>query len=140
LTLLIDSAPLVAIADLQERRRGEVLEILASWPGPLVVPGPVTAEVDYLLGRRFGSTARRAFMRDLAAGRYTVPALEREDYATIVELATRYANLSLGLADCALLALASRFQATDLLTFDERHFRAVAPLGGGAFTILPADA
>jgi uncharacterized protein len=140
LTLLIDAAPLVAIADPQEPRRREVLEILTSWPDPLVIPGPVTAEVDHLLDRRFGAVARRAFLRDLAVGRYLVPALEREDYTTILELETRYADLSLGLADCALVTLAGRHGTTHVLTFDERHFRAVSPLGGGAFTILPADA
>jgi hypothetical protein len=27
-----------------------------------------------------------------------------------------------------------------LLTFDERHFRALRPLNGGRFTLLPNDA
>lgn len=48
-------------------------------------------------------------------------------------------DLSLGLADCALVALAARYRTTQLLSFDERHFRAVAPLTGDTFTILPAD-
>jgi hypothetical protein len=36
--------------------------------------------------------------------------------------------------------LAARHRTTRLLTFDERHFRAVKPLYGKAFTLLPADA
>jgi hypothetical protein len=28
---------------------------------------------------------------------------------------------------------------TRIVSFDERHFRALTPLGGGAFTILPTD-
>jgi hypothetical protein len=35
--------------------------------------------------------------------------------------------------------MADRYGTDRLLTFDERHFRAVTPLAGGAFTILPAD-
>jgi hypothetical protein len=35
--------------------------------------------------------------------------------------------------------IAERYATRRLLTFDERAFRAVAPLQGGAFTILPAD-
>jgi uncharacterized protein len=38
------------------------------------------------------------------------------------------------------MALAARLDCTRVATFDERHFRAVAPLQGGAFSVLPADA
>lgn len=139
MTLLIDAAPLVAIADRNEPLRAAIVEILDGAPGPLVIPSPVTAEIDYLLGQRFGDSARRAFLRDLAEGRFRVPTLEREDFVTIANLDARYQDLSLGLADCALVTLAARYRTTQLLTFDERHFRAVEPLTGGAFTILPAD-
>jgi len=140
LTLLVDAAPVVALADPREPNRDKILEILADEPGALVIPAPVTAEIDYLLGQRFGHAARRAFLRDLAAGRFTVASLEREDYATIVELESRYEDLQLGLADCALVVLADRYRTDRIVSFDERHFRAVAPLSGDAFTLLPADA
>jgi predicted nucleic acid-binding protein len=139
-TLLIDAVPLVALADLDEPRRDAILHTLAAEPGSLVIPAPTTAEIDYLLGQRFGPASRRAFLSDLAAGRFTVASLEREDHATILDLEARYADLNLGLADCALVTLAHRHHTTRLLTFDERHFRAVTPLSGGAFEILPADA
>lgn len=103
MTLLLDAAPLVALADPDEPRRDAILA-------------------------------------DLAAGRFTVAGLEREDYATIIDLEARYADLALGLADCALVVLADRHRTTRIVTFDERHFRAVAPLRGDAFTLVPADA
>lgn len=140
MTLLIDAAPIVALADLTEPRRAAILDALISETGSLVIAAPTTAEIDYLLGQRFGSAARRAFLADLAAGRFCVGNLERADYATVMDLETRYAELDLGLADCALVTLAARHRTTRLLSFDERHFRAVAPLHGEAFTLLPADA
>jgi predicted nucleic acid-binding protein len=140
LTLLLDAAPLVALADPDEPRRDSILEILAGESGPLVIPAPTTAEIDYLLGQRFGRGARLAFLRDLRAGRFTVASLNREDYATIVELETRYEDLRLGLADCALVVLADRYRTDRIVTFDDRHFRAVIQLSGEAFTLLPADA
>src|SRR5262249_15802898 len=105
----------------------------------LIIPAPVTAEVDYLLGRRVGHQAQRNFIADLAAGRFTVACLEREDYATIGDLDARYADLGLGLADCSIIVMASRYGTDRIVSFDERHFRAVTPQEGGAFTILPAD-
>lgn len=140
MTLLIDAAPLVALADPAEPQRAAILDALSSEAGALVIPAPTTAEIDYLLGQRFGPGARRAFLADLAAGRFSVGSLERGDYATIIGLEARYADLDLGLADCALVVLAARHRTTRILSFDERHFRTVAPLRGEAFTILPADA
>ena len=140
MTLLIDAAPLVALADPAEPQRAAILDALTSETGALVIPAPTTAEVDYLLGQRFGPGARRAFLADLAAGRFAVGNLERADYATVIDLETRYADLDLGLADCALVTLAARHRTTRILSFDERHFRAVTPLYGTAFALLPADA
>lgn len=132
---------MVALADRDEPRRHAIAEVLAGEPGELVIPAPITAEIDYLLGERFGRAARLAFLADLAAGRFVVAALERSDHAAVLALDARYADLGLGLADCALIVLAERYRTRRILTFDERHFRAVSPLrGSGAFTILPADA
>ena len=76
MTLLIDAAPLVALADTGEPRREAVQTALSSEPGALVIPAPTTAEIDYMLGERFGTPARRAFLADLATGRFAVAALE----------------------------------------------------------------
>lgn len=69
-----------------------------------------------------------------------MPGLDRNDYVTIVELESRYADLGLGLADCALVVLADRYNTTRILSFDERHFRTATPLHAEATTILPTDA
>ncbi|WP_249012015.1 type II toxin-antitoxin system VapC family toxin [Conexibacter sp. DBS9H8] len=139
MTLLIDAGPLVALADPAEPQREKILETLEGEPGALVIPAPTTAEIDYLLGQRFGQAARRAFLADLAAGRFDVAGLDRDDYTTVAGLEARYEGLDLGLADCALIVLADRYQTDRVLTFDERHFRTVAQLGGGPLTVLPAD-
>jgi predicted nucleic acid-binding protein len=139
-TLILDAAPLVALADAREPHLQVLLRIREEEEeGSLVLPAPVAAEVDYLLGARFGEAARRAFLSDLAAGRYDVACLEAGDYRTVAELDARYADLGLGLADCSIMVLAERFGTRSLFSFDERHFRAVAPLQGGSFQLLPAD-
>jgi uncharacterized protein len=138
-TLILDAAPLVASADSNEPHLEALLRIRDQEEGPLVLPAPVAAEVDYLLGVRFGEAARRAFLGDLAAQRYDVICLEAGDYRTVAELDARYSDLGLGLADCSILVLAERYGTRRLLSFDERHFRTVAPLQGGSFTLLPAD-
>lgn len=139
MTLILDAAPLVALADAREPQLEALVRIRGEEEGPLVLPAPVAAEVDYLLGTRFGEAARRAFLSDLAALRYDVACLEPGDYRTVADLDARYSDLGLGLADCSIVVLAERYATRRLLSFDERHFRAVAPLQGGAFELLPAD-
>ena len=120
--------------------RSAVEAVLRDEPGELVVPAPVTAEVDYLLGKRLGRSARLAFLDDLAAGRFTVGCLDAEDHAVVLSLESRYQDLDVGLADLSVVVLAARYDTRRLLTFDERHFRALQPLsGGGRFTLLPMD-
>ena len=139
MTVIVDAAPLVALADANDRLFPRIEHLLKTIDGPLVIPAPVTAEVDYLLGQRLGRKAQSSFIADLAAGRFTVASLEREDYATVQEIDARYADLKLGLADCSIVVLAHRYKTTHIVSFDERHFRAVSPLQGSVFTMLPAD-
>jgi predicted nucleic acid-binding protein len=138
-TVIVDAAPLVALGDSNDRLFPRIERLLKTIDGPLVIPAPVTAEVDYLLGQRLGRGAQGRFIVDLAAGRFTVAGLEFEDYATVQEIDARYADLELGLADCSIVVLAHRYQTTRIVSFDERHFRVVRPLQGRTFTILPAD-
>lgn len=140
MTLVLDAGPLVASTDIGDSRRLAVQRVLRDEPGPLVLPAPVSAEVDYLLGRRVGEAARRGFLDDLAAGRLDVECLERNDYARIVVLERQYTDLRPGLADLSVVVMAARLRCTRILTFDERHFRAIRPLYGDAFTLLPAEA
>lgn len=140
MTLVVDAGPLVALADEREPQREQILELLRAERGGLYIPAPVTAEIDYLLGSRFGSAARRAFLADLAARRYETAGLDATEYEQALELDRRYSDLDLGLSDLSIIVLARKLATRRILTFDERHFRAVRPLQGGAFTILPADA
>ena len=92
MTLILDAAPLVALADAKEPQLEALLRIRDEEEGPLVLPAPVAAEVDYLLGVRFGHAPRRAFLSDLAA-RYDVACLEVGDYQAVAELDARYSDL-----------------------------------------------
>lgn len=137
MTLLLDAGPLVAAADRRDPQHGAAAALLRSYPGRLVIPAPVSAEVDYLLARRLGETARRAFLEDLAAGRLAVECLRDDEYALVAQLERTYADLAPGLADLSLVVLASRLDTRRLATFDLRRFRALRPLAGGAFELLP---
>jgi predicted nucleic acid-binding protein len=139
-TLIVDAAPLVALGDARDPLHATVGDVLRAEGGDLVVPAPVSAEVDYLIRRRGTPAAARAFLRDVASGRFRVEGLTADEHGTVARLDEQYADLDLGLADLSVVILAHRFRTRRLLTFDERDFRAVTPLSGGSFMLLPRDA
>ncbi len=86
MTLLIDTAPVIALANDRDPHFKSVLNVVSEEPGPLVMPAPISAEVDYMLSTRVGRAASRRFLGDLAAGVFQVECLEWGEYATIEEL------------------------------------------------------
>jgi predicted nucleic acid-binding protein len=137
--LIVDAGALYAQADADDPQHGPVVQVLRAERAALVTSQVVVAEADYLILRRLGVDVELAFLDDLASETYMVDALAPADLAVARDLARRYRDLELGLADASLVVLAARWETRRILTLDERAFRAVTPLQGGAFTLLPAD-
>jgi len=57
----------------------------------------------------------------------------------IADLERRCEDLDVELADLSLVVAAQQHGTRRVLTFDERHFRALRPLRGDRFTLLPGD-
>jgi len=139
MTLIVDAGALYAQADADEPRHEAVAQLLRNARENLVTSELAVAEADYLILDRLGVDVELAFLADLASGAFQVACLtpaEIEQARTIVE---RYRDLRLGLTDASLIILAARYRTNRMISFDERAFRAVAPLSGGAFVMLPAD-
>jgi predicted nucleic acid-binding protein len=105
----------------------------------LVTSALAVAEADYLILTHLGIQVEFAFVEDLAEGTFSVECLTRSELRVALGVLRRYRDLAIGLADASLVVLAQRFRTHRLLTFDERAFRAVTPLQGGTFMLLPAD-
>jgi predicted nucleic acid-binding protein len=112
---------------------------LDSWRGDLVVSPFTATEADHLILSRLGVDAEIEFVKSLTSG-LTVPSIDVRGLQSAAELCRRYRDLELGLADASMVVVANRLGTRCLATFDERHFRVVAPLDGGSFRLLPADA
>lgn len=140
MTLLVDASALVAQVDAGDPDHEAMVQVLTQEPSELVVPSFVACEADHLILHRFGIEAELAFLRDLATGAFTIAEVQPRDLTAVSDLAERYRDLELGLADASIVVLAERLDTVRVLTTDHRHFRAVTPLQGGTFTVLPADA
>jgi uncharacterized protein len=137
--LIVDAGALYAQADADEPQHAAVAEVLQAARDSLVTSQIVVAEADYLILRRLGIDVELRFLEDLAAGTYVVDALTAPELTIARDVVARYRDLELGLADASLVVLAGRWRTRRILTLDERAFRAVSPLQGGAFEILPSD-
>lgn len=137
--IVLDTSFLYALLDRRDGRHPEAVSWFPAVDDELATSPLVVAEVDYLVGRA-GAMGSAAWRREVASGSFLI-----DWWAgivdTMVEVADRYADLGLSLTDASLVAVAERFETTQVATFDERRFRVMRPLTGEpAFTLLPADA
>ena len=139
MALVVDAGALYAQADADEPRHEAVRAILEHERETLVTTELAVAEADCLILDRLGPDVELAFLEDLAEGTFVVECLDRAQLRAARDVVARYRDLRLGLAGASLVVIAERYATHRLLTFDERAFRTVSPLQGGAFTILPAD-
>jgi predicted nucleic acid-binding protein len=137
--LLIDAGPLYAQADADEATHTAIASVLQAEREALVTTELVVAEADYLILDRLGVDVEVAFLEDLAGGTYIVECLRRDELDKARAIVEQYRHLRLGLAAASLVVLADRYRTRRILTLDERAFRAVKPLQGGVFSLLPAD-
>lgn len=139
MTLVVDAGGLLSVLGYDQDDHEAFLEAVQSHRGPLVVSPLVVAEVDHLVLDRLGRRGQLAFLNELLRS-YRVEGFFNVDIARARELCARYADLTtFDLADASCVVLAERHDSFDILTTDERDFRAVSGSGGRYFRILPYD-
>lgn len=137
--IVLDTSGLLAALDASQRLHREAAAALLAASPPRLLSPFVLAELDCLLSSRVSVGAARALLGEIASGAYRLEPMGAEDVGLATEVIDRYRDLELGLADASIVVLADRYATLDLLTLDERRFRAVRGLGNRPFRLLPAD-
>jgi predicted nucleic acid-binding protein len=137
--ILLDTSGLLSAIDAGQRHHAACAEVLTQAIPPLLLSPFVLAELDYLLATHVGSRDQLVFIDEVARGAYRLEPFGAQDVAAAAEVMRRYARLPIGLADASIVVLAERHHTRDVLTLDERHFRALRGPGGRPFCLLPAD-
>ncbi len=136
MSVIADTGALFALYDRDDVYHNAVLSVIEKTK-TIIIPDGILAEIDYLLCQFLGIQAEVDFLEELIAGTYTLYNLDIQDFKRCQTLILQYRDLDLGLADTSVMATAERLNIYNILTIDERDFRAVRlkkPL-----TILPAD-
>jgi predicted nucleic acid-binding protein len=137
--ILVDTSGLLAALDESQHLHHECAAVLQDASPPLLLSPFVLAELDYLLMRHMGHRAQAALLEEVARGAYQLEGFAPADIARARQVIERYADLRIGLADASLVVLAERYAVTEVLTLDERHFRAMRAGGRKQFQVLPFD-
>jgi predicted nucleic acid-binding protein len=137
--ILLDTSGLLAWVDGSQHRHAEVAGRMASAEAPYLLSPFVLAELDYLLAARVGARAQHAVLGEVAGAVYRLEPFSASDVERALAVMETFRDLGIGLADASIVVLAERYRARDLLTLDERHFRALRTRDGLAFRLLPAD-
>jgi predicted nucleic acid-binding protein len=137
--ILVDTSGLLSALDESQRYHHECARVLGETAPPLLLSPFVLAELDYLLMRHVGRGAQAALLDEVARGAYQLEAFSAADVASAKRVIERYPDLDIGLADASIVVLAERHRASQVLTLDERHFRAMRIDRRKHFKVLPFD-
>lgn len=135
--ILLDTSGLLAAIDASQRQHVAARDALVAATGPFLLSPFVLAELDYLLASRVSLSAELALLDEVARGAYQLEPMTGEDVRHARGIVERYRDLDVGLADASIVVLAARHGTWDVLTLDERHFRAVRGPKGQVFNVLP---
>jgi uncharacterized protein len=137
--ILVDTSGLLSALDSSQRYHRDCAEVFSEVSPPFLLSPFVLAELDYLLMRYAGHAAQSALLEEVARGAYQLEPFSEEDIGLAKEVLDKYADLNIRLADASIVVLAQRHNVLDVLTLDQRHFRAMRVDRRKRFKILPFD-
>ena len=139
--LIIDTSGYLVSTIARHPLHEAVRDLLDRADQPPIVSPLVMAEIDYMVLDKAGVDAEINVIDDLTSGAYDMPDLDLDDLRGARHLVARHRDLKIGLTDAVNAVLAERFDTNEMLTTDQRHFRAIAPLTPRftAFRLLPFD-
>lgn len=123
--IVADTSAIVALLDRDDRHHESLRSAFEAHADEWILPWAILPEVDYIVQSRLGAQAARAFRRDVAEGAFAVGWSEDVDLRRALELDEAYADLTLGLVDVVVMAMAEHLGARAIATLDVRDFAAV---------------
>lgn len=138
--IALDTSGLLAALDPGQSSHTRAKAALEAAVPPLLLSPFILAELEYLIGKHVSPKAAQSLLDEVAHGAYYLVAFDNEAIQGSLELIQRYADMNIGLADASVWYLAVRYRSRDILTLDERHFRAFTDFSGRPFRLLPVDA
>lgn len=118
--ILVDTGPLVALFDPQDRQHARCVNVLKAIQEPLVTTTPVLTEAFHMLGpASIGSDRLREFVEN---GGLSIWLFDRPALTRAFELMESYADHPMDLADASLVTAAEALGTRRVFTIDRNDF------------------
>lgn len=117
---LIDAGPIIALFNKNDKYYKKIAEFLKRYRGELISTWPVITEVSHMLG--FSVQAQIDFLTWVHLGGIVVKTIEKEDIGRIIDLAGKYYDVPMDLADASLVVLAEKFNIKEIITIDSDYY------------------
>ncbi len=134
--ILLDTGPIVALFDKDDRYHILCLETLKKIQEPLLTSWPVITESFYLLD--FSPQVQESLWLFIERGGLEIFPLEREHYPLCRDLMRQYKDLPMDLADSTLVALADTLGFPKVFTLDHKDFSIYRFKQTRRFTLIPS--
>jgi uncharacterized protein len=117
--LLVDTGPLVALANKRDKYHQECSAFLANYRGRLLTTWSVLTEFSHLA---HSVSATLALYQWIERGGMEIATLGRDELVSTIDWITRYADRPMDLADASLVVTAIKTGCIDVWTLDRADF------------------
>jgi len=115
--IVIDSGPLIALFDKDDKYHKNALEFIKKLNRELISNYAVITEVSHLLDYSVG--VQVDFLRWVLDGGISIANILVEDLLRIIELTEKYSDLPMDFADASLIVLCERMKIRDIASIDK---------------------
>jgi predicted nucleic acid-binding protein len=113
---LIDSGPLIALFDKNDKYHSIVLDFLKNYKGKLLTSWSVITEVSHMLD--FNLQVQVDFLKWIELGGITIYDISQDDISQIRVMMEKYIDIPMDLADASLMYIANREKITTIVSID----------------------
>jgi len=115
-SILVDSGPLVALFDADDKYHSVSVDFIRKNRRPLVTTLANITEVVYVLG--YSKEAQASFLKWISLSSISIEAIEAEEVLAICELFEKYHDVPMDFADACMVYLGERLSTNEIATVD----------------------
>lgn len=138
--ILLDTSGVISALFADQNRHEACARAIREARPPRIITPFVLTEIDSVIQKFAGVATELEFLREIADGAYELVQFDASDVKQCARVIEDYKDLNIGLADASIVLWAERFDVADVVTLDERHFRAIRIGRRRRLRLLPADA
>ena len=113
---IINSGPIIALFDRDDKYHLKVLNFMKSFNGELITTWAVVTEVTHMLG--FNISVQLNFLKWIELGAITIYQIEQSELTNIIKMMQKYSDVPMDLADSTLMYVAQKENIENIMSID----------------------